>query len=92
MIDYIAFKKYLNNNNIFLFDSHYRIAHFRYNNLNKLIKNQSGGSINNNIMNKLNMNILKHFINSLLDKKIPNYPIYYEKNLKIHVEIFYRQK
>ena len=70
MIDYISFKKYLNDNDIFLFDSYYRITHFRYNNLNKMIKNQIGGSINNNIMNKLNNTLLKHFINSLLDKNI----------------------
>jgi hypothetical protein len=70
MINYIAFKKYLNDNNIFLFDSYYRIAHFRYNNLNKLTGNQKGGSINNDIIHMLNNVMLIHFINSLLDKNI----------------------
>jgi hypothetical protein len=73
MIDYISFKKYLNDNDIFLFDSHYRIAHFRYNKLNRLTTDQKGGNINNNthnIMNKLRNPLLKHFINSLLDNNI----------------------
>ena len=35
LITFLNFKKHLTDNNILLFDSQYRIAHFRYNNLNK---------------------------------------------------------
>ncbi len=72
-MEYLEFKKFLNKNNIFLFDSNYRIAHYRF---NKLQKNpvQIGGSIKNdnliNKLSKLNNNYLLHFINSLLDKNV----------------------
>lgn len=72
-ITFLNFKKYLMDNNILLFDSQYRIAHFRYNNLinnlNDNINNLLGGAINkNNIITKLNNITLYHFINSLLNK------------------------
>jgi len=59
-IDFITFKKILNDKNILLFDGHCRIAHFRF---NSLLKNmdQKGGSnnttntnSNHNLNNKLN--------------------------------------
>jgi hypothetical protein len=56
-INFLTFKKHLTDNNILLFDSQYRIAHFRYNNLNK-----------NDIITKLNNVTLHHFVNSLLNK------------------------
>jgi hypothetical protein len=77
-IDFVKFKNYLIKNNILLFDSQYRISHFRLNNLHLLINdnNQNGGG--NNISNskiikkvkKLKPSILNHLINSLLDKNI----------------------
>lgn len=77
-ITFLNFKKYLMDNNILLFDSQYRIAHFRYNhlinnlndNINNIITNNLlGGAINkNNIITKLNNITLYHFINSLLNK------------------------
>jgi hypothetical protein len=70
-IKFITFKNYLNNNDIFLFDSQYRIAHFRYNQyINNMI--QKGGTNliqSNNILNKINnkkSSLLYHFINSLI--------------------------
>ncbi len=60
-IDFLTFKKLLNNKNILLFDGQYRIAHFRFNNLLKNI-NQTGGTdklINNCLFERL--------INSLLE-------------------------
>ena len=68
--DFLTFKKYLSDNNIFLFDSQYRIVHHRFNNLNKLIQinEQKGGNIKlKNFHQKYN---LKHFINALLTKNI----------------------
>ena len=76
-ITFITFKKYLTDNNILLFDSQYRIAHFRYNNLinnlninstNNLIGGALNNNNNNNIIIKLNNITLQHFINSLLNK------------------------
>ncbi len=76
-IDFIDFKKLLNNKNILLFDGQYRIAHFRFNNLLKQLE-QNGG---NNETNKsilidntdklkdklINNNLLERLINSLLE-------------------------
>ena len=59
-IDFITFKNYLIDNNIMLFDSQYRIAHYRYNMLNDI-----------NILSKVkNINKLDNFINSLVTKNI----------------------
>lgn len=58
-INFLTFKKYLTDNNILLFDSQYRIAHFRYN----LLKDT-----NENIIMKLNNVTLHNLINSLLNK------------------------
>jgi hypothetical protein len=64
-IDFLTFKNFLNKNNILLFDSQLRIAHFRYNNL-------VGGSDNESsdgLLIKINQErpyLLSHFINSLV--------------------------
>jgi hypothetical protein len=64
-IDFLTFKNFLNKNNILLFDSQLRIAHFRYNNL-------VGGYDNENsdgLLIKINQErpyLLSHFINSLV--------------------------
>ena len=59
-LNFITFKKYLTDNNILLFDSQYRIAHYRFNKLNQ-----------NNILEKVhNMNKLSIFIDSLVSKNI----------------------
>ncbi len=77
-IDFIDFKKLLNNKNILLFDGQYRIAHFRFNNLLKQLE-QNGGNDGNNsqsilidntdkLKDKLiNNNLLERLINSLLE-------------------------
>lgn len=64
-MNFLEFKKYLNNNNIYLFDSMYRIAYYRFNNINN----------NNMIGGKLNGNVLQHMIDSLLynNKQKTNY-------------------
>ena len=70
-IDFTSFKNILNKNNILLFDTQYRIAHFRY---NELIKNfvQIGGSKNTepkqliNKINNYNPLLLSHFVDSLV--------------------------
>jgi hypothetical protein len=62
-IDFFKFKKLLNENDIYLFDSYYRIAHHRFNNLqyNNIPQNkQVGGS------GKMNKIILSRLVNSLL--------------------------
>jgi hypothetical protein len=57
-IDFITFKNYLIDNNILLFDSQYRIAHYRYDKLNK-----------KNILKKINnKQKLNCFIDSLVTK------------------------
>ena len=44
-MDFVKLKKYLNKNNIYLFDSDYRIVHFRLNNIQNIFnKTQTGGS------------------------------------------------
>ena len=70
-LDFVNFKKYLSKNNINLFDSQYRIAYYRYNNLGKMLKLQIGGNIKNfNLIKQLNNVLLNHFIDSLLNKNI----------------------
>lgn len=70
-IDFLTFKNFLNKNNILLFDSHLRIAHFRYNKLIKIIP-QFGGSNSedsNGLLIKINQErpyLLSHFIDSLV--------------------------
>jgi hypothetical protein len=64
-INFMKFKKILNDNDILLFDSNYRIAHNRLNNLEKMKNNeQHGGS--NFKLSKLNKNILNRLVDSLL--------------------------
>jgi hypothetical protein len=61
------YKNILNKNDIYLFDSYYRITYFR---LNKMTKQnvQKGGSINKkNIIHNLNSNQLSILVSSLLD-------------------------
>ena len=70
-MDFVSFKKYLSNNNINLFDSHYRIIYYRYNNLGKILNSQNGGNIkNSNLIKQLNNVLLNHFVDSLLNKNI----------------------
>ena len=71
-MDFIAFKKYLNKNNIKLFDSEYRIVYHRFNNLS-VFTEQTGGKSEEyyNIIAKMSQNKLNCFINSLLQKNIP---------------------
>ena len=54
-IEFIEFKKILNENNILLFDSEYRIAHYRFNNM---ILKQSGGNDHENIINNDRIKLL----------------------------------
>lgn len=66
---FVEFKKYLNNRNILLFDSEYRISYYRFNNMKN---NQVGGGSNkiNKIFDYFSDIRLKHFINSLLTNNI----------------------
>ncbi len=66
MLNYLEFKNILKYNNINLFDSQYRIAYSRLNNLNR---EQVGGSINNKINNLDNLMLVK-LVDSLLSKNI----------------------
>ena len=75
-IDFIEFKKILNENNIQLFDAQYRIAHHRFNHLNHINRNDQKGGSNVNLNNReIISNIIKNrpasllsLINSLLNK------------------------
>ena len=67
-MDFVTFKNKLYKKKINLYDTEYRIAYFRYNNLNNF--KQSGGSIVNNNVNlidKFDNNVLFHLIDSLLN-------------------------
>jgi len=77
-IDFLNFKNILNKNNVLLFDSQLRIAHFRF---NKYINNmpQIGGGIKNNLynpdllLNKIYQKkncLLSHFIDSLVSNNL----------------------
>ena len=74
-IDFLDFKNILNKNNILLFDTQLRIAHFRY---NQYIQNlpQYGGSNTLDTtklldkINKKNNCLLSHFIDSLIVNNI----------------------
>jgi hypothetical protein len=64
-IDFLVFKKNLNNNNILLFDAECRICHHKFNHI--LNKNQENKEI---IISKIfdtNNNLLKPLMNSLLN-------------------------
>jgi hypothetical protein len=76
-IDFVTFKNILNKNKIFLFDTQYRIAHFRYgqyivnkNTTNEINHIQIGGSpgLLLELINNQGPNKLYHFIDSLLVK------------------------
>jgi hypothetical protein len=61
----LKFKKLLNDNDIFLFDSQYRIAHYRLNNLQQFKSNeQVGGG------KKINKIMLSRLVDSLLTQNI----------------------
>ena len=65
-IDFLDFKNILKKNNILLFDSQYRIAHYRY---NQLSYNSFALDKQDNILNKINLFnplLLSHFIDSLI--------------------------
>lgn len=74
-IDFLDFKNILNKNNILLFDTQLRIAHYRY---NEYIKNLplSGGSntLDSNLLldkiYKKSNCLLSHFIDSLIVNNI----------------------
>ncbi len=74
-IDFLAFKNILNKNNVLLFDTQLRIAHFRYNQYIKSIP-QIGGSDSNNPdgllirINQKNNCLLSHFIDSLVSNNL----------------------
>jgi response regulator of citrate/malate metabolism len=77
-IYFLTFKNILNKNNILLFDTQMRIAHFRYNKYIKNVKNmeQIGGSNSNKSekllikINKKKEYLLDHFINSLISNNL----------------------
>jgi hypothetical protein len=69
-IDFITFKKLLNNKNILLFDGQYRIIHFRFNNLLANIQQIGGSNLINPYDNKLNYLTDKLINNYLFDKLI----------------------
>ena len=74
-IDFLTFKNILNKNNVLLFDTQLRIAHFRY---NQYIKNtpQIGGSNLNEpgkLLIKINQKknyLLSHFVDSLVSNNL----------------------
>jgi len=73
-INFITFKNILNKNNIYLFDSHYRIAHFRYNQYINNITQTGGTYIESTLflskINKKKASLLNHFIDSLITNNI----------------------
>lgn len=70
-MDFVKFKKYLNKNNIYMFDSDYRIVHFRLNNIQNIFNNtQTGGSNVIKKVKRINKILLSEFISSLLNKDI----------------------
>lgn len=68
-MNYLKLKKYLKKNKINLFDSEYRIIHFRLNNIENILNNQTGGNIIKKVK-KINKILLSEFINSLLNRDI----------------------
>ncbi len=74
-IDFLTFKNILNKNNVQLFDSQIRIAHFRYNQYIKTIP-QIGGSDSHDSggllfrINQQNNSLLYHFIDSLISNNL----------------------
>jgi len=78
-LEFIEFKKFLNKSNVMLFDGEYRIAHYKYIEIIKLL-GQSGGSNNlsdkNNskfLINKIKNhgeNVLRIFTYSLVENNI----------------------
>lgn len=74
-IDFLTFKNILNKNNILLFDSQLRIAHFRYNNLIKNLPQIGGSGFKNSdkllkTINEKNNCLLSHFIDSLITNNL----------------------
>ena len=74
-IDFLTFKNILNKNNILLFDTQLRIAHFRYNQYIKTLP-QVGGSKSeepDKLLNKINdksISLLSRFIDSLVSNNL----------------------
>ena len=74
-IDFLDFKNILNKNNILLFDTQLRIAHYRYNQYIKTLP-QIGGSKSeepDNILIKINKKkncLLSHFVDSLITNNL----------------------
>ena len=74
-IDFLTFKNILNKNNVLLFDTQLRIAHFRYNQYIKSIP-QIGGSNSSEPdsllirINQKNNCLLSHFIDSLVSNNL----------------------
>jgi hypothetical protein len=74
-INFLKFKNYLIKKDIILFDSQYRIAHFRLNNLHILLNNMTGGGNNTNLnilskIKNLSPSQLNLFVTSLLNKNL----------------------
>ena len=69
-MDYLKLKKYLKKNDINLFDSEYRIVHFRLNNIENIFKNQTGGNHIIKKVKRINKILLSEFVNSLLNRDI----------------------
>lgn len=65
-MNFLKFKNYLIKNKIILFDSHYRLIHYRINNIN----GQIGGNICKRNIKKLSPYELENFINALLYNNI----------------------
>ena len=74
-IDFLTFKNILNKNNVLLFDTQLRIAHFRYNQYIKITP-QIGGSNSNEpgkLLIKINQKknyLLSHFVDSLVSNNL----------------------
>lgn len=74
-IDFVTFKNILNKNNIRLFDTQLRIAHFRYNQYIKSMPQIGGYNSNNRDIllikiNQKNNCLLYHFIDSLVSNNL----------------------
>lgn len=70
-MDFLEFKQLLDDNNIYLSDGNTRIAHFRFNNLTKILPQKGGGT---NLLNKLkfkNKCLVRILIDSLVNNNKP---------------------
>jgi hypothetical protein len=74
-IDFLDFKNILNKNNILLFDTQLRIAHYRYNQYIKTLPQIGGSKFEepDNILIKINKKkncLLSHFVDSLITNNL----------------------